>query len=1075
MDDDIDNMNFPRYVFAVGGAGKELMYTVLSKEWILREILRPKFAATNIEITIVDTALDEENKDREKILRIERDIKRIEEEYMSNPSTDKSMGRITIQYMLLTKDMILQSPVDLVGIGENVKRATGAPIWWIKDSKLGDDWHKKVMSRENFRESNFSKGVYRKRAIGKAIYYKALSEGLFVPNILQNDQVDIIIGLGGGTGSGMALDLAKRLKSIQETADITLFGILSTLDESPDEKANNFAMLSELEFGILHKNSPFKDIVLVPMEMTKYPGKIKASDEHERLLREFDETFPSIFTSYHNNGPAQLLFANLQEYAPFIIASSQLVKYNVESIKSFKDRFIEALQDKEKSLADEDIIYNGINKFIKDFYGEDSNNIDNIHNTDHTHNTHNADKAEDGNSKLTDDDKLFIEERFSKLKAILEHEFFKELNYNSVIHILKAVNAGVSGSGSSDIIKQISSIRSEVDAIAIGDKSFRDDVDSILYKILRKDIETLYILKETLVMSNRVLEYNIKDALKAIIKVDEDSMGRKLNIIRDDIDTLNSKKRILEGNVRSLTESLKKFEIEMEEIISKSSQKWLKDENKNINLLKLLDESEDLLQKDAERLDKGIEEYANKIASLNSFKTIDSEPVGNIEDLIDNLNKDIGRIDIPEFRFEDKNLIMRNLTNLKELRKAQIEVKKGIPILDKAISIISKTGKVKKVEAAKKRLNIKTLEIQSEKVFDVKGNIFPVTYRYDTQKMVDSNKDILIGKVETDTREAFKNADEELILTLKTLLKTDKVGETNIEEIIKSHLGYSEEKSKRDNELGEKQLDLAQISRLYDMFKNIEHIIKNITPVLKDHSEKFDNYHKHITDIGKNIKAMYRTNKENIRYVMELQPLDIFRATAVGANINNILEDEREEGILKQNLQYGIVRTTDNKYNVILRRTIQTEDKRWDKTKVMNSLVTIANSVSPQFVDSRRTIMNSFALNRPNYSDWKCPWGDMWGVGIVLFISGVPLDNINNVIDSRDGYYRHYSEIEKKGLGGNFFHHSLLLEKGKMIKRRKIFNIESEEDKLLFLQDDKEIDNMLSENFEETDIKDILQ
>ena len=49
------DINFPGRIFAIGGAGKELVYTMLETEWVLREILRPKFSRSMINVTIVDT------------------------------------------------------------------------------------------------------------------------------------------------------------------------------------------------------------------------------------------------------------------------------------------------------------------------------------------------------------------------------------------------------------------------------------------------------------------------------------------------------------------------------------------------------------------------------------------------------------------------------------------------------------------------------------------------------------------------------------------------------------------------------------------------------------------------------------------------------------------------------------------------------------------------------------------------------------------------------------------------------------------------------------------------------------
>src|SRR3990167_3371396 len=184
------DMKFPRYIFTIGGAGKELLFAMLRKEWVLREILVPKADPTTVDITIIDTALDDENKDNDTIKEINEDITKISGEYSSRlTDSTKNIGRIRITYELLTKRMTLTTPSSLVEIGDDIKTA-----------------------------------------ISKAIYYKAISANLFRPNILKNDQVDIIIGLGGGTGSGIAIDLANRLKIIQPTANITLFGILSTLN-----------------------------------------------------------------------------------------------------------------------------------------------------------------------------------------------------------------------------------------------------------------------------------------------------------------------------------------------------------------------------------------------------------------------------------------------------------------------------------------------------------------------------------------------------------------------------------------------------------------------------------------------------------------------------------------------------------------------------------------------------------------------------------------------------------------------------------------------------------------------------
>src|SRR3972149_8065260 len=201
-------MKMPKQIFAIGGAGKDIIYKIFEKEWILREILEPNFKRTEVNVTIIDTALDEadgKDGDIEKIMAIREKIKTIQDEMRIKIGENKSLGNIEIIYELLTNRMVLNTPQSLIEIGDQVKRSTGAAVWWMNDKLLGDMWSEKVMDQENLRQLNFSRGVYRKRAIAKAIYFKAISEGHFRPNILDNEDIAIITGLGGGTGSGISI------------------------------------------------------------------------------------------------------------------------------------------------------------------------------------------------------------------------------------------------------------------------------------------------------------------------------------------------------------------------------------------------------------------------------------------------------------------------------------------------------------------------------------------------------------------------------------------------------------------------------------------------------------------------------------------------------------------------------------------------------------------------------------------------------------------------------------------------------------------------------------------------------
>jgi len=1037
------DMNFPRNIFAIGGAGKNILYTTLSKEWILRELLKPKFVATTVDVVIIDTALDEENRDREKISEIEGKIEKIEEDYRNDPTNkNKNIGRINISYMLLTKEMVLQSPFDLIGIGDKVKKATGSSVWWINDSQLGDDWSKKIIDRENFKELNFSKGVYRKRAIGKAIYYKALSEGLFDIDLIQTAQVDIIIGLGGGTGSGMAFDLAKKLKIIQPTANITLFGVLSTLDESPDEKTNNFAMISEIEHGFLNGNTPFKEVIFVPMEITRFPGREKASEEHNRLLEEFDETVPYILVSYHNV-PAERIFENVPDYAPFIIVTSQLVRYNVESMRKLKETLIDAIGKKEISLKYEEDIYYAIKKFIDEFYKDLVG------------------------GPLPDEDKSFIKEkRFSKFQMVLNHEFFKELNYNSIAHLKKAVDAGVFGAGSDNIELQISSVKSEVDTIAIGNEGFREDTDMTLYKVLKKDIEAIDALKDILNLINKIPDNLVRDTLKTIAKIDEYGIGRRLNKVREEADKINTRKRSLELTIKSLETEVANYKEKIDTDVNVKDKEWRQNERKNIELLDSIDGLATILNNDCIYLGDQLNEYVGRINSINIAKNVGNESTRNIENALDKIYQELEKIGI---YYEDKSVIIRSLTTLKELRKSQIVAGKKPSVLDKVL----KTKRYKDWIDARNKLNLKIAELNNDNVFDAKNSISCV-YKYNIEQKANQRKDEIIDLSIKRVAEEFPSALPNTFYDLRNILKNPAMRkDANISEIIKSNLGYEEDMHNKENELNDRRIETTQISEQTRTSKSLEQLLKNITPALRIHAGNLKNYEDDFTDIGRDVQAMYRAKKDVIRYIMEMQPTNIFKATISGANINNILEDQNEELALRQNLRDGIDRTIDTRYNTLVRRVIETKDhmKRWQRSKVMSSIVTMAN-IASESIGAREAITNAFSVARENYSEWKCPWGESWGVGLVLFIAGVPLDNMRNIVDPRTGYYHHYKNIEQSGI--IFFHHSYMLEEGKFVKRKNVFNINDEDDKNLLLLDDKNIEATFSQNYEEIEIKNCL-
>jgi hypothetical protein len=71
-------MNLPDRIFAVGGAGKAIAFTLLETEWVLREVLEPRPEPYSLSVTIIDTAEDEQNSDRQRVQEVRDNIQDIQ-------------------------------------------------------------------------------------------------------------------------------------------------------------------------------------------------------------------------------------------------------------------------------------------------------------------------------------------------------------------------------------------------------------------------------------------------------------------------------------------------------------------------------------------------------------------------------------------------------------------------------------------------------------------------------------------------------------------------------------------------------------------------------------------------------------------------------------------------------------------------------------------------------------------------------------------------------------------------------------------------------------------------------------
>jgi len=368
-----ETIQFPDKTYALGGAGKSLVFELLETEWFLVELLIDENRSTTT-FHFIDSETEYQTTEQNKINDIEQRINTIEK-ILENNHGITNTPRVRIQQSHLTSEMQVSSISDFIGedVVNDVLTHSNDPdadTWWIDKNTLldrGGDMH------------NLAKGAIRRRSLSKAFYYKAQSETTFQRdhlNLLSDDeQVAIVAGIGGGTGSGMFLDLAREIRRQRDDVRITFFGVMPAKGEGSNERANAYAALSELEYLALSDAKsdedtlstgkfPFADVVLTPIDPTEHQTGI---DDNPKIDN-FDLAYVYVLISYYNTQNIDTAFEHETAYAPFTVAIPQLLRYNVQQIREARQKVETVLSEKSEAIDAEKRLHEQIKQFISEYY-----------------------------------------------------------------------------------------------------------------------------------------------------------------------------------------------------------------------------------------------------------------------------------------------------------------------------------------------------------------------------------------------------------------------------------------------------------------------------------------------------------------------------------------------------------------------------------------------------------------------------------------------------------------------------------------------------------------------------------
>ncbi len=345
----------PDTLIGVGGGGSRIVYKFMEQDWILEDVLDTenyeRDEPGNLEAYTVDTAVNDNWHD-ERYGPIDEKIKSLLEERglneeLNNVGIEQRNLVESIPNRWLKRNDKQTGNIATPGTVRDLLNRRQMNNWWLEEGKN---------PLSHVERQGFDGGVYRRRAVSKAMYHINEEHGeSVVPN--NPGSTAMVTTLSGGTGSGVFIDLAQDL----DARTIDLFAVIPSKGEKKEEKTNAFAALSELEYLWLNDETPFRTVTLIP-----YVGSVNDDDFEMAAVRSIlahqnGMIGGNLFTSLdpsNQNGPP--------EFAGFSMAVPYTMEYEVDQRESAREEIEETLSAKRTELTDEKYLYEAVEEYLEE-------------------------------------------------------------------------------------------------------------------------------------------------------------------------------------------------------------------------------------------------------------------------------------------------------------------------------------------------------------------------------------------------------------------------------------------------------------------------------------------------------------------------------------------------------------------------------------------------------------------------------------------------------------------------------------------------------------------------------------
>lgn len=1091
VDRDVNALEFPHKIYALGGAGKEIAFHLFNQDWFLTEASRPDGVRTGVDVHVLDTATETKTRDENRARRIDERADRIASELRQRDHELGTVRDVNFDVRLITDRIHNTELADFVGTRtvEQVKRNTRVENWWLEEGHLDDPTSPGDMF-------DAATGVIRRRALGKALFQKALAEDPTFHDIFDLGGTDdapeiaLFAGLGGGTGSGIAIDIAQHIRRNNRSARITLFATTPTTEEGGSERSNAFAALSELESLALHgeETNPFNDVVILPLNPTNHQG----GEVRTKELLELDEALGYAFLTYYNNDDVDHPCQGTSSYAPFVVAVPQVMRFNVEELNKAREAGFELLENKRQLLEKERRLFDRIDGFLTDHYPD----------------------ADPGVLNQSDIDKLIS--RVRDLRSLFTNPVFEHLEYDDAVTTGEEALASLLGQEYDDYAtadiraaveeQGVDELLSAIEFELEGQKQdpgnltrFEDIEETALKRTLVEDLHQIRRLYRVLRNRKR-------------IDADDDAIARLLEALIDP----EADKNLIRNRWQGLRGSLEKKEAQRED---------LREE-----LADLDDEIEDATAEQSERLDELYAEWheavADDLTTIVKLSRIDLEAeFSELERTLEQFQADLLASDEPnevtvdasetlnaiEDAFadtrvsfaEERKEIESSINRLREARVTWKQIEEAET--DGGGGFLAMLGSDDKAEEERDRYQALKAELNNKNVFRVgplpdnlANQPFKAerTYNPNDENRVWNRARREHNRAHTAVVTAFEDdvrsiaADESAVADARTELEStfeefqslsnpyDRVKDV-VETTFRRHL---------DGDLRQLEAKRDQKKRrLEDLEADVEtlHAVKELQAAARSiHEEYRDAYaaFNEGLEAGRRLVESRPTVGQDLtsNFVHRIDPHHKTSAkNATSLTRSRILRENDDEStiydVLRKMMTERIVKT---KYNGLRYSTLSTGTGTFAgsiSVGVMTEALDESGSTDHMLSTEDLRFLENHAFRteaEPGYKQWHVKNGGPWDIALTAFIQGVSfLDNMQDVVHSRRSYRDAYTDKQGR-VEDTILRHALGLDRGYYVYRREMLNLETDRHVFVNARSETELATTLAENVCRVDLED---